>query len=61
MADIKGDLHDMVRTAPKRSGKTTVFEEAGGAHLDLLVSLAAQSPGRLPIDQMMRRAPLFVD
>jgi ornithine cyclodeaminase len=41
LADIKGDLFEMVRTAPKRSGKTTVYKNAGGAHLDLLVSLAA--------------------
>ena len=41
LTDVKGDLFEMVRAAPKRSGKTTVFKNAGGAHLDLLVALAA--------------------
>ncbi|SIT35598.1 Ornithine cyclodeaminase/mu-crystallin [Paraburkholderia ribeironis] len=40
-SDIKGDLFGLVRAAPKRSGKATVFKNAGGAHLDLLVALAA--------------------
>jgi ornithine cyclodeaminase/alanine dehydrogenase-like protein (mu-crystallin family) len=39
--DIRGDLFEMVSSAPNRSGKTTVYKNAGGAHLDLLVSLAA--------------------
>jgi ornithine cyclodeaminase/alanine dehydrogenase-like protein (mu-crystallin family) len=39
-SDIKGDLFELVRAAPKRSGKATVFKNAGGAHLDLLVALA---------------------
>jgi ornithine cyclodeaminase len=40
-SDIKGDLFEMIQTAPKRSGKATVFKNAGGAHLDLLIALAA--------------------
>lgn len=40
-SDIKSDLFEMVRAAPTRSGKTTVFKNAGGAHLDLLIALAA--------------------
>ncbi|MEX4004877.1 ornithine cyclodeaminase family protein [Paraburkholderia sp. EG285A] len=39
--DIKGDLFDMVRAAPERSSRATVFKNAGGAHLDLLIGLAA--------------------
>jgi ornithine cyclodeaminase/alanine dehydrogenase-like protein (mu-crystallin family) len=39
--DIKGDLFSLVRAAPKRSGKATVYKNAGGAHQDLLVALAA--------------------
>jgi len=41
-SDIKGDLFDLLRAAPARSRKTTVFKNAGGAHLDLLVALAAK-------------------
>lgn len=40
-SDIRGDLFDLVRSAPKCGRKTTVFKNAGGAHLDLLVALAA--------------------
>ena len=40
-SDIKGDLFEMVRSAPERNGKATVFKNAGGAHLDLLIALAA--------------------
>jgi ornithine cyclodeaminase len=40
-SDIKGDLFSLVRATPKRSGRPTVFKNAGGAHLDLLVALAA--------------------
>ncbi|WP_028205502.1 ornithine cyclodeaminase family protein [Paraburkholderia nodosa] len=41
LSDIKGDLFEMAQAAPKRSGKATVFKNAGGAHLDLLIALAA--------------------
>lgn len=39
--DIGGDLFDLVRSMPERVCKTTVFKNAGGAHLDLLVAIAA--------------------
>lgn len=40
-SDIKGDLFDLLRAAPGRRERATVFKNAGGAHLDLLVALAA--------------------
>ena len=38
---IRGDLFDMVQKAPERAQEdVTVFKNAGGAHLDLLVASA---------------------
>jgi len=38
---IRGDLFDMVQRPPERSPQDiTVFKNAGGAHLDLLVASA---------------------
>ncbi|BAO90482.1 ornithine cyclodeaminase family protein [Caballeronia cordobensis] len=38
---IKGELFDLVRGAPAGDRNLTVFKNAGGAHQDLLVALAA--------------------
>ena len=38
-ADIKGDLYDLVRSAPLRSPEEiTLYKNAGGAHIDLMVA-----------------------
>ncbi|HVH03248.1 MAG TPA: hypothetical protein VM891_09940 [Amaricoccus sp.] len=47
-ADILGDLHDLVagRAGRRDASEITLFKNAGGAHLDLMVGRAILSAWR---------------